>query len=248
MLSVNASGSLLRAINHVSRAEDRFANTATRLATGLRINSGSDDPAGLIGAEQLRGALSESAARRRSIGAERSQARVQQSGRGLALRVLQNLRGLATQATGDTVSDQQRAAIPTEIDSSLDGLDRITNLTGLSLSSSLETLRSGGEASIDAGSTAAATELLEAEINRLATEGAEQGAYEKYTLDVEQRLAEDLEVVTAESLSRLADTDYAAEATNLRRDEILFRATLKTLDMLNGLRGEGLLRLLDVTV
>ncbi|HCK42534.1 MAG TPA: hypothetical protein DHW22_12990, partial [Planctomycetaceae bacterium] len=42
-------------LSSANRSANRLTNQATsRLASGLRINRTSDDPAGLIGAEQLR--------------------------------------------------------------------------------------------------------------------------------------------------------------------------------------------------
>lgn len=246
MLSVRPSGVGYTALNNLSRANDRLGNTTLKLSTGLRINTAADDPAGLIAAEQLRGDLVDLGAHQRSIGAERSQLSVQQSGRQLAAGILHDLRGLVVEATGDTVSAEQKAAIQTEIDSALDGLDRVAGTTGIGVPATLQALRTGGEGNVVDGDPAVATETIDAELSRVTQAAAAAGAYEKYTLDVDQRLAEDQAAITARSLSEIADVDYAEEASNLTRDQITLRASLRTVGLLNQFRGEGILTLLGV--
>lgn len=246
MLTVRTSGTLLTAFNNQSRASNRLANTTLKLATGLRINSGKDDPAGLIAAEDLRGDLVEIQAQKRTIGYERSQVSVQQSGRQLTTGVLNDLRGLLVEAASDSTSQAGRKAIQTEIDSAIDGLGHIAQATGIALPSGLEALRAGGAANVVDGNAAEAQALVDEQLNKITTAAAAAGAYEKYTLDVNERLAQDQEVIAAQSLSEIADADYAEEASNLARDQITFKASLKTAGLLNQIRGEGLLTLLGV--
>lgn len=246
MLSVRPSGVGYTALFNLNRSTNSLDNTTLKLATGLRINSAKDDPAGLIAAEQLRGDLVDIGARQRTIGYERSQLSVQQSGRQQATSVLHDLRGLVVEATGDSASAEQKAAIQTEIDSALDGLSRIADATGIALPSALESLRTGGEGNVVDGDPAAAAEVIDAELSRITQASAAAGAYEKYTLDVDQRLAEDKAVVTAQSLSEIADADYAEEASNLTRDKIIMQASLRTVGLLNEIKGEGILTLLGV--
>lgn len=246
MLSIRAAGAQQSAFNNLGRVEARLLSTTQKLATGLRINSGSDDPAGLFAAEQLRGDLLASRAQQRNLSAERFQVELRQTGRQLAVGVMQDMRGLVVQASGDTISDEQRAAIQTEIDSSLDGLERIASATGIDLSADLQSLRAEGDNSIVTGDPAAAAELIDEQISATVTASAEEGAYQRYSLDVAQRLAEDQEVIAARSLSQIEDADFASETANLARDEIAFRSTLKVLSVLNSLRGEGLANLLDL--
>ncbi|TWT73469.1 B-type flagellin [Posidoniimonas polymericola] len=246
MLSVRPSGVGYTALNNLNRSTNGLNNTTLKLATGLRINSAKDDPAGLIAAEQLRGDLVDIGARRRTIGYERSQLSVQQSGRQQATGVLHDLRGRVVEATGDSTSAEQKAAIQTEIDSALDGLDRIADTTGISFPAALEALRSGGEGNVVSGDPAAAAEAIDAELSRITQASAAAGAYEKYTLDVDQRIAEDQAVVTAQSLSEIADADYAEEASNLTRNEIILKTSLRTVGLLNQIKGEGILTLLGV--
>ncbi len=57
-LRINTNISSLRALRQLTRNDNIQAGSLEKLATGLRINRASDDPAGLVISEQLRGQLS----------------------------------------------------------------------------------------------------------------------------------------------------------------------------------------------
>ena len=54
MTRINASVSSLTARKTLARSNLQLQKTLTRVSTGLRINVGKDDPAGLIASEELR--------------------------------------------------------------------------------------------------------------------------------------------------------------------------------------------------
>ena len=54
MSRINTNVSSLVAQNALARSNEDLQTSLSRLSTGLRINSGSDDPAGLIASETLR--------------------------------------------------------------------------------------------------------------------------------------------------------------------------------------------------
>lgn len=101
-----------------------------RLSTGLRINRGKDDPAGLIASENLR---SEKAAINAAIGnADRADqvANIAEGGLQEISNLLTDLQGLIT-STANTagLSDQEREANQLQIDSILQTVDRIADST-----------------------------------------------------------------------------------------------------------------------
>src|SRR5262245_21259579 len=57
MSRLNTNISSLQAIHSLSRNNDDLTQRLQRLSSGLRINKGSDDPAGLIASESLRSEL-----------------------------------------------------------------------------------------------------------------------------------------------------------------------------------------------
>ena len=245
VLGVGTSGVQHTLFANNSKA-NRITNQATeRLATGLRINSGSDDPAGLIGATQLQGDIVEIGAHLRVNGSYQRQTNIQQSGRQSASGVLQQLRGLLVQANNGVNSEEELAAIQVEIDASLDALDTLGETTGFEMDASLEALRSGGSANVIDGDPGEAVELVEQQISAMALASAESGAYQKYTLDVDKALLEARAVAAASSLSELADANYVGETSNLITGRILTEASVKTMALYNKIRSDQITSLFD---
>ncbi len=54
MSRINTNVSSLVAQKTLTRSNKELQTSLTRLSTGLRINAGKDDPAGLIASEELR--------------------------------------------------------------------------------------------------------------------------------------------------------------------------------------------------
>ncbi len=102
----------------------------TRLSTGLRINSGSDDPAGLIASEALRSEIT-------SLGKAVSNTRrasqiisTADSALGQVSNLLNDVRGLVVEAANSgALSDEEIAANQLQIDSSLEAINRIAQTT-----------------------------------------------------------------------------------------------------------------------
>ena len=237
-LNIGASSVQLTLFNNNEKA-NRFTSQATnRLATGLRINSGSDDPAGLIAAEELKGDLIDIHANTRVLQAQERQSNIQQSGRSIATSVLQEIRGLYVQASSGTNSEKELEAIQLQIDSSLDSLDRLGKATGFAIPDSLDALRSDGEANVVSGDAAEGVELLDEGLNTINMAAAAAGAYQKYTLEVDQQLAEARAVATASAYSQVADADYVEESSNLVTGQILSESSIRTMVLAQSIKSD----------
>jgi flagellin len=102
----------------------------TRLSTGLRINTGADDPAGLIASEALRSEIT-------SLGKAVSNTRrasqiisTADSGLGQVSNLLNDIRGLVVEAANSGgLSAEEIAANQLQIDSSLEAINRISQST-----------------------------------------------------------------------------------------------------------------------
>jgi flagellin len=228
-LSIAASRDQTSFLNNLQRSGSLIDQATERLATGQQINQGSDDPAGLIGAEHLTRDLVDLEAQTRTIRAARSQVHIGQSGRQIATAALHDIRGQIIEAGSDTTSPEQRQALQQQIDASLDAMDRLGATTGFSIPVALQNLRSGGTANVMDGDVAAAVDLVDEQLTKINQARAAAGAYERYTLDIDQRLAEDQQVLEATARSQLEDADYAQEASNLITGQILNEASMKTL-------------------
>ncbi len=100
--------------------------TLTRLSTGLKINSGADDPAGLISSENLRAVLSMLDAESRAVERADAVARTAEGALGEVSSLLQRAESLAVANASDGTTESERQANQMEIDSILQSVDRIS--------------------------------------------------------------------------------------------------------------------------
>jgi flagellin len=116
--------------NNLAKSNSQLQTSLNRLSTGLRINSGKDDPAGLISSEMLRrdintvGKAIKNSERAGQFIATADSALSQVSS------LLNDVRGLVTEAANSgALSNEQIAANQLQIDSSLEAIDRIAKTT-----------------------------------------------------------------------------------------------------------------------
>ena len=130
MSRINTNVSSLLAQNTLGRANESLQTSLTRLSTGLRITSGKDDPAGLIASVNLRRditAVSKSISNSERAGQLISTA---DSALGEVSSILNDIRGLITEAANSgALSDDQIVANQLQVDSSLEAIDRISQVT-----------------------------------------------------------------------------------------------------------------------
>ena len=104
--------------------------TLEQLATGLRINRGADDPAGLISSENLQALLAELEAESRAIDRTRQAAAVVDGSLGAIGDLLIEAEALAVaNASGGGLSEAEREANQMEINSILQSVDRLAQRT-----------------------------------------------------------------------------------------------------------------------
>lgn len=130
MSRINSNISALTAIRHLARNNTDLRTHLERLSTGLRINRGADDPAGLIASERLRSEI-------RTIGqaiknSERASS-VLATAEGALNEVsalLLDLQGLVVEASNESgLTAAEVEANQLQIDSILASIDRIANNT-----------------------------------------------------------------------------------------------------------------------
>ena len=130
MTRINTNVSSLVAQNRLQSSNNDLQTALTRLSTGLRINSGADDPAGLIASEALR---SEITSLNSSISNTRRASQIvstADSALGQVSSLLNDVRGLVVEAANSgALSDEEIAANQLQIDSSLEAINRIAQQT-----------------------------------------------------------------------------------------------------------------------
>lgn len=130
MTRINTNVSSLIGRNNLNRANQGLGQALTRLSTGLRINTGKDDPAGLIASENLRSDIT--AIKRAISNTERANQVIatSDSALGQVSSLLNDIRGLVTEsANTGALSDAQIKANQSQVDSSLAALNRIAQTT-----------------------------------------------------------------------------------------------------------------------
>ena len=112
------------------RSMGALSETLTRLSTGLKINSGKDDPAGLIASELLKAQIT--GTNKAITNTQRANALIAtaDSSLGQIGNLLNDIKGLTVEAaqTG-TMTAEQIAANQLQVDAALDSIDRIARTT-----------------------------------------------------------------------------------------------------------------------
>ena len=109
----------------LNRANEQLFQATNRMATGLRINRGADDPAGLISSERLDAMLAQLDAETRTIERQRAVTRTADGALSTVSDQLNRADALAVAAanTGG-VSDAEREAMQMELDSIVESVGR----------------------------------------------------------------------------------------------------------------------------
>ncbi|MBX7166521.1 MAG: flagellin [Pirellulales bacterium] len=130
MTRINTNVSSLVAQKTLTRSNSDLQSALTRLSTGLRINKGKDDPAGLIASELLRSDIT--SVQKAITNSERANQVIgtADSALGQVSALLNDIRGLVSEsANTGALSDEQVEANQLQVDSSLEAIDRIAQIT-----------------------------------------------------------------------------------------------------------------------
>lgn len=150
MTRINTNVSSLVAQNRLQASNKDLQTALTRLSTGLRINSGADDPAGLIASEALR---SEITSLNKAISNTQRANQIistADSALGQVSNLLNTVRGLVVEAANSgALTPDEIAANQLQVDSSLEAINRIAQTTTFQgrklLDGGLDFITSAGE-------------------------------------------------------------------------------------------------------
>src|SRR3954469_10189268 len=148
MARINTNVASLTAQRGLSRSQKQLSDTLQRLSSGLRINRGADDPAGLIASEGLR---SEMAGINQAIDNSSRASNVISTAEGALGEVaslLLNVKDLVVEAANSgALSPEEIKANQLQVDSAVESITRISNTTTFAglrlLDGSLDYLTSG---------------------------------------------------------------------------------------------------------
>ena len=130
MTRINTNVSSLMAQQTLANTNSQLQSALTQLSTGSRINSGSDDPAGLIASQALAGDITNTQQAITNSQTASQMISTADSALGQISTLLNTISGLVTQAAqSGTMSPTQIAANQSQIDSALNAIDRISQTT-----------------------------------------------------------------------------------------------------------------------
>ena len=130
MTRINTNVGSLIGRNNLGAANASLSQALTRLSTGLRINTGADDPAGLIASENLRSDITAINAALDNTERAGQIIATADSALGEVSSLLNDIRGLITESSNSgALSQDEIDANQLQVDSSLEALNRIAQTT-----------------------------------------------------------------------------------------------------------------------
>ena len=250
---LNTNMASLYAQKNLSTAQASLAASVQRLSSGTRINSAKDDAAGYGISESVKGTKNIVDQNIRNAQDGISYAQVAEGALDVVGKILQRSLTLVTQKTDGTLNSDQTDSIDNELSALNDELINIKARTKFQGGSdAVSVFDASGNISVDTGSGSATdvspgfisdvsgnylTSSSEvSDIVDLITENAtNRGALGaainslNYAVDNMQTLSNNL----ADGISRIVDTDYAAETANLTKSQILQQAATSMLAQAN---------------
>lgn len=260
-LNINTNVSSLNAQQNLDNSTGLLSKSFERLSSGLRINSASDDAAGLALADRLRADVRIASQAVRNANDGISAISIGEKALGKVGEILTRLSELASQSATGLVSTSQRSAIQTEFTALVSEVDRISTTTtfnGVNLLSAGTTVdlqvgldgttnsrisfstidgsSSGvGLSNVSVSTAAAAQSALGAistAISNVAQQRGTLGAVESRLNTAVQNLKVARENFSSAE-SRIRDADIAEETANMTRGTILQQAGVSILAQAN---------------
>ncbi|MCL1050875.1 Lateral flagellin [Shewanella abyssi] len=257
MLSVHTNYSSLVAQNSVSKNNDLLSNAMERLSTGLRINSASDDAAGLQIATRLNANVVGMETANRNVNDATSMLQTADGALDELTTIANRQKELATQAANGVNSAADLTALNAEFAELTKEVNRIVDNTEYSGNKLFDSLTAGVEFQIGAG----ATEQLTVTVDKanlagvgddISTGAGAKGAIttvdafidavgkERSTLGANiNRLghtSSNLANVTENTkvaAGRIMDADFAVESANMTKNQLLVQAGTNILSSAN---------------
>lgn len=270
MTVIGTNVSALRASTASNSAEMSLAKSIERLSTGSRINSASDDAAGLAVATRMTSEVRGLNMAIRNANDGISLAQTAEGGMNEITNMLQRMRELAVQSANGTLSAGDRTNLQAEVGELISQIGDVASRTqfngvalldGTNASLAIQTGSNASEtvsiALTDVDATAlgvnattvatvtdanAALTAIGTALDTITTAQATLGASQNRLQTTVSNLTDRVTNIT-ESRSRIMDVDFSAETTNLAKSQILSQASTAMLAQANQSQ-QGVLSLL----
>ena len=228
-LRINQNIAALVAARALQAKQKALANSVEKLSTGQRVNSGADDPAGLVISENLRAQTDSLDRNIQSNQNKVNQLRTEDAKLGETFNQLHAIRDRALEALNTGATDQAaRTANQTSARSSVDSVSR--TLRGVDSSGLAEIGRSLEDIDLSTSDGAQqALDTVDSAIEELSTFRGNLGSHQTNTLEADIRR----ESVEAENLraseSAIRDTDFAETTVDFVKNRVLLEANVAAL-------------------
>ena len=251
-LMINTNIEAYDAHRNLVNTENQLSKSMQRLSSGLRINSASDDAAGLAISQKLTGQVNGLAQAQRNAQDGVSLVQTAEGSLNQVHAMLQRVRELAVQYNNGTLASSDQGAIQSEVNQLQSEIARIgstAQFNGIALFSGSSTISfqvGANDGEVISVATQAMTSIvgtislgtsstlstIDGFINAVSAQRATFGAVQnrlQYTLDNLSTYQENLSA----SLSRIRDVDMASEMVNFTKEQILQQAGTSMLAQAN---------------
>lgn len=262
MLSINSNPLAMQLANQLKNNTLELQQSANRIATGKRIVSAADDPAGMGILSTLKADARSYNAVQKNIGAGQSLLEVGSSALKAQQEVLQEMRDVATQAASGTLNTEQRDALKatfTELQTQLNNIVNDASLFGQNLVGT-----TAADVTLQVGKDAGQTKTISSVQSDAATLGVDAVAINLDTaagastamtaidtaigtvstfestigsqlngLNVQSRFLDNLSENLAQSISRIEDVDLGQETAKLQQLQAKEQLTIQMLGLVN---------------
>ena len=263
MLSINTNVGALTAAQHSHSVNKSMETSMERLASGKRINQAADDAAGLAISTRINAEIQGLQQSIKNAGDAQSLLNTAEGALDEVHTILLRMRELAVQSSNDTVRDQDRDMLQTEVaqleaeiqrisdDTTWSGMTllaggfttgatfqigpRDTDTIQISISAIDATLAAGLGLNSHVSLQANAQDYIVIIDNAISVISADRAKYGATINRLDHAMANMANIVTnlSASAGRIADADYAAESANLARTQVLQQASMAMLSQAN---------------
>jgi flagellin len=263
MLSINTNVGALTAAQHSYSVNRSMETSMERLASGKRVNQAADDAAGLAISTRINAEIQGLQQSIKNAGDAQSLLNTAEGALEEVHTILLRMRELAVQSSNDTVRDQDRDMLQTEVaqleaeiqrisdDTTWSGMTllaggfttgatfqigpRDTDTIQISLSGIDATLATGLVLASHVSTQAAAQDYIVTIDNAISIISADRAKYGATINRLDHAMANMGNIVTNLSAAkgRIMDADYAGESANLARTQVLQQASMAMLSQAN---------------
>jgi flagellin len=270
MTVINSNSAALRAQNGTRMADQQLQTAMARLSSGKRINTASDDAAGLGISNSMTSQITGMNQAIKNANDGISMAQTADGALDEVTNMLQRIRELAVQSASGTYSDADRQNMQAEVGLLTAQITRtITNTQFNGVNLFMGTAGTGGTVNIQVGANAddvigvdfaqindstvstsvasvdqahTAMDTVDTQLGVIDNARAKLGAAESRMNSVVNSLTENVTNMT-DARSRIADADFSVETTNLAKAQILNQAATAMLAQANQ-TPQGVMKLL----